>query len=397
MDESSYNRNLFLRSIIMKTNSANKSGFVKVALIVPVLSLSALSCYFGYGVPGSSENRPPQDWPGEIPAVEEYFSAAVDDCGLEVEASTIDFGVVYEGTKSSYPLKLKNVADHAIDVIGANASCGCTTVHTKTPFRLAPGEERELTIQMNSSNNVGDLKKTVTVFVREGQSHFKFPVAVQAHSIALIDVDRREVDFGMVKDSETATVDIGITLNHEADNNRATAPVYVAACPKGVRAELVEVAARGKGVRKWTLRVSVEGQQIPEDLIDGDLVVVTPSTVERVLRIPVRAKQHTFLSCEPARVNFDVVREAKDTIESVAISCLEGHDYEVLSVEIVDGPEFLKAEYDSESGKVSLKIDLKSDTRGFFRNHLQVRYRCDEGSRQTLVIPVSGYRLANGG
>jgi hypothetical protein len=67
----------------------------------------------------------------------------------------------------------------------------------------------------------------------------------------------------------------------------------------------------------------------------------------------------------------------------------------VTEVEIQDRPEFLTAEFDVEHSSVLLKIDPASEAKGFFKTLLRVRYYCDQGPRQTLVIPVVGYRMAS--
>ena len=355
--------------------------------------LSAAVCHSSYvAAPESAETNHQE---GESPDIEEAFSDAVEKCGLHVEARTIDFGSVYEGTKSTYPLKMKNTSDHLIEVIGANASCGCTTVQTETPFSLKPGEERALTIQMNSSNNVGDMEKIVTVFVAEGESRFKFPVSVKARSIPLIHIDRREIDFGMVAASETTHMDVGIVLNFQSDDSSKSAPVSIAAAPAGVTAKLIEVEAPEGAARQWKLDVAVDGKNVPEESIDGDLILITPSTVESVVRIPVRARQHALVSCETGRVNFGAVRKESDLVESVRLSCPAGHEYNVTGIEIEDRPDFLTAEFDAEHSSVLVKIDPADEAKGFFKTKLRVRYSCDQGPRQTLVIPVVGYRMAS--
>lgn len=316
-----------------------------------------------------------------------------DECGLEFNADRVDFGTVFEGTKTSLAVKIRNQSDHMIEIVSASASCGCTSVLTQTPFQMAPGGERDLDIQMNTTNNIGELEKIVTVFVHDGQQRFKYPISVRAHSIPLVTIDRREFNFGMVKGDDRATAEMTVTLNHEPETASARPPVYIAATPDAVRAELSEVAPPDGSARQWKLSVTVDGREIPAESVDGDLVVVTPSTVEGIVRIPVRAKQHSFLKCSPGRICFGVIRDEPDAVEIIRLDCAEGHRYEVHSVEIVNGPPSLAVRYDHARQQVSATVDLDKAESGFFRARINVGYSCDGSSRQILNIPVTGYRL----
>lgn len=321
------------------------------------------------------------------------FDREVSRCGLELNANTVDFGTVFEGTKNTLAVTLTNTSDHEIQIASASASCGCTSVLTETPFQMPPGEERELVIQLNTNNNVGSLEKLVSVFVHEGQSRFKFPISVRANSIPLVTIDRRQVDFGMLKADDLAEADLTISLSHQVETSSTSPPVYIAAIPDGVKAELKEIEASNGSEREWNLKISVSGNEVPEESIDEDLIVVTPSTVEGVVRIPVRAMQHSYLSFEPGRVTFGVIRDQSDSIRTIQLECLEGHQYRITSVDIVDGPPFLTAKFDREQQQVLATVDPANAVRGFFKARILIRFSCDDGERQTLSIPVTGYRL----
>lgn len=360
------------------------------SFISPVLLLFSVVCYFSYGVSRSSSELISAP---EIPVEINTFSGVVSECGLKFEAGTVDFGTVFEGTKNSLAVKLINTSDHDIEVTSASASCGCTSVLTATPFRLNPGEESELEIQLNTRKNVGELEKIVNVFIAEGESHFRTPISVKANSLPLITLDGKAVDFGMVKATELPSRELTITLNHEIGSSDLTNPVYIASTPQGVRAELIETPAPEYAARQWKLKISADGALVPEQSIDGDVVVVTPSTVESRLRIPIRAKQFSFVGCEPGRVNFGIVEDGSDAAQIVKLTCSEGHRYKVESTEFPEESEFLKADYDPAERQLSIRVELSKTEKGFFKSQLRVRFLCDDGTRQTLMIPVTGYRL----
>ena len=58
--------------------------------------LSAAVCYSSFvAAPAAPESAETNHQEGESPGIEEAFSDAVEKCGLQLEARTIDFGSVY--------------------------------------------------------------------------------------------------------------------------------------------------------------------------------------------------------------------------------------------------------------------------------------------------------------
>jgi hypothetical protein len=372
-------------------------GFLQSTTLYSAACLSILTFCITAGL----SNAPEADSPATSQSAEEAsdtsedFSESVTDSGLQINSQTIDFGAVYEGTIVSHSLLLRNTAPHSVEVVGVNASCGCTTVDTEAPFTLKAGEERSVKIQLNTSNNVGQLEKHLTVFVHEKEARFKFPIALHVLSQPIVEIDQTEIDFGMVKATATASRDIIVSLFDETHRSSDDVPVHIATQPEGVSAKLTEIDAFENAARQWKLTLTVDGQDIPEESLDGDLIVMTPSTVEPIVRIPVRARQHSYVSCEPAQIAFGVIRNGSATDQTVQIRCLQKHRYDVQSVTFPEGPDFLNAEYDQEEGCIHVSVNRQQSQKGFFKALLQVRYFCDDGQRQSLVVPVSGYQLAS--
>ncbi|MCA9051932.1 MAG: DUF1573 domain-containing protein, partial [Planctomycetaceae bacterium] len=313
-----------------------------------VAALMAVSGWSNYTWNNTGSNSVPEDTLSDDPFAPSSDASDTKGSQLEFSTNTVNFGTVIEGTKNVFPVTLTNRSPHPIDVVSASASCGCTSVLTETPFSIPPGENRDLQIQLNTRNNVGDLEKRVTVFVHEGDKRFKFPVSVLAHSTPLVDIDQREMDFGMIKSAETAERTVNISVNHQATAVAAES-VYIATVPAGVRASLVESDDVIGDRRQWKLYVSISGRDVPEESLNEDLIIVTPSTVESVVRIPVRAKQHTLLRSTPDRVSFGVVRETSDVSRAIALTCPEEYPLEVLSVETPVGPEAVRTSYNEDS------------------------------------------------
>ena len=327
-------------------------------------------------------------------SIEAAVSEDAELCQLKLESHTIDFGRVFEGTKNRYSLSVTNASDEPVEVTSARATCGCTKVLTKTPFVVPPRQSRQLEVQMDTSRRTGPLTKTVNVFVSDRGAKFKLPVDVSAEARPLISVSTRRIEFGMLRPDQTEQREINITL-HDTDNKQAASGVQILQCPEHISAVVSDAAMSEQGERRVTVTVAVDGRKIPEESINEDLLLKTPSTVDGVLRIPVSAAQFSWVRSEPARIDFGVVRKPDDAVQTLRLEAVENHSWTIESVTLEDAPEYLTAERTNQ-GQVRLQLNTVTASKGFFNGMLKVRYRCDEGQRQSIVVPITGYRFTDG-
>lgn len=75
---------------------------------------------------------------------------------------TYDFGTVKDGEKVVHVYEFKNVGDQPLQILKAEASCGCTTPEwTKTP--ILPGKTGNIKVTFNSEGRVGPANKDISI------------------------------------------------------------------------------------------------------------------------------------------------------------------------------------------------------------------------------------------
>jgi hypothetical protein len=75
---------------------------------------------------------------------------------------TYDFGTVKDGEKVVHVYEFKNVGDQPLQILKAEASCGCTTPEwTKTP--ILPGKTGNIKVTFNSEGRVGPAIKDISI------------------------------------------------------------------------------------------------------------------------------------------------------------------------------------------------------------------------------------------
>src|SRR5690554_833231 len=68
--------------------------------------------------------------------------------------NTFDFGKVVEGELVTHEYEFKNVGDQPLQILKAEASCGCTTPEwPKSP--VMPGKTGKIKVSFNSEGRVG--------------------------------------------------------------------------------------------------------------------------------------------------------------------------------------------------------------------------------------------------
>jgi len=81
---------------------------------------------------------------------------------IEFEDMTWDFGEITEGDIVKKNFKFKNVGNAPLQIIGADASCGCA--RPTVPFLdIAPGETNQIGITYNSVNKDGDQEPEIII------------------------------------------------------------------------------------------------------------------------------------------------------------------------------------------------------------------------------------------
>lgn len=75
---------------------------------------------------------------------------------------TYDFGTVKEGVDVVHEYEFKNVGDQPLQILRADASCGCTTPEwPKTP--VLPGKSAKVKVTFKSQGRVGPVNRDITI------------------------------------------------------------------------------------------------------------------------------------------------------------------------------------------------------------------------------------------
>lgn len=75
---------------------------------------------------------------------------------------TYDFGTVTDGEKVTHVFEFKNVGDQPLQILRAEASCGCTTPEF-SPRPVMPGKTGSIKVTFDSAGRVGPTHKDISI------------------------------------------------------------------------------------------------------------------------------------------------------------------------------------------------------------------------------------------
>lgn len=110
-----------------------------------------------------------QDTSGEITSDDIYFddgyNQRVDNNlpKLTFENTDFNFGIIIEGEVVRHTYKFKNTGKSDLIISDVHPSCGCTTSKEFTKEPIKPDGEGEITVEFDSQNRAGDVKKSISV------------------------------------------------------------------------------------------------------------------------------------------------------------------------------------------------------------------------------------------
>jgi len=91
-----------------------------------------------------------------------FVSALLAQPRISVDRTTVDLGVIYNGTVRKARVVVKNIGKDTLKILGVHTSCGCTTV--KRPrVTLKPGESDAVEVEFNSTGFRGKITKQVSI------------------------------------------------------------------------------------------------------------------------------------------------------------------------------------------------------------------------------------------
>ena len=92
---------------------------------------------------------------------------------LEVLKTQYDFGKVNEGKVVDHVFTIKNSGDSLLTIKEVKTSCGCTAAMVNKK-ELAPGEEGELKVELNTANRSGKMTRNITIISNDPKEPQKY-------------------------------------------------------------------------------------------------------------------------------------------------------------------------------------------------------------------------------
>jgi len=139
-------------------------------------------------------------WPRQAIVIQDVPKMTDNNSGLTLQPYAIDFKVLDEGDIYKDSFQIRNALSVPVTIMGFKSSCGCARIVTKNAVgKLAPGESRDMDIEINSKSTVGYQEFLFLVKTDRGGVVFKVSGYVRAGGVYY----PKEIDFGTLCQSES--------------------------------------------------------------------------------------------------------------------------------------------------------------------------------------------------
>ena len=186
-----------------KTQTTPRCGVSPIALALTLYGVSSLVSPLAARPPSGSdgdEARSTAESPEKEPVV------------LTVDEPVYPWGSVFQGEIVEHTFVLKNTTEHAVTIQEVKPNCGCTVARgDPRGKRLDPGDSIELTLQVDTSQLDGTVKKEATIHI-EGQKQHAAILHLKGEVRRVFELEPRVLRLEVVRDGALPASNLRVVL-----------------------------------------------------------------------------------------------------------------------------------------------------------------------------------------
>lgn len=293
---------------------------------------------------------------------------------VEAPESTYHFGTVLQGEQVRHAFTIRNTGQGILVLGTPTASCGCTAANP-TRMRLAPGEEAQIAVTLDTHFDKGSSVNTVTVLTNDPKTP-KVVMTLEGDVKVQVDAEPSTVAFGKVRHGRTEMRQVLVSDLGTGGGFRINAI-------KNPNANVrVEQAARTDGKPGAVLNVSLSGSAPLGPFAD----TITVDTSRAELKIDVFGVVTGDLDVEPPQVSFGIVPHHESAVRILRLTNQGEATVKVLAVETTNQSVSAEVEAVKPGREYKITLALRKNTPdGQLRGELAIH--TDDPRQPTLRVP----------
>jgi hypothetical protein len=301
----------------------------------------------------------------------------------EVDNKVFDFGAVLNAVPVAHVFKIRNTGTGTLLIGGVQTSCGCTAAKP-TKSDLAPGEESDLAVTLDTRFDKGPATRTITVFTNDPKAQ-KIVLTIKGDVKLQVEAVPAQVSFGDVRHGIEQTRQVLLT---DLVSGPATPP------PSAFKVQSVSNASpnikvtpapRNDGKPGAALTVTLLGT-MPLGAFD-DTIKVTTSRAP--VDITVFGTVQGDITVKPAQVSFGVVPHHQATMRMVRLVNAGNRALKVTGVKSSNLSVSATVEPVTPGKEFRVTLALQPNTPdGALRG--QIAITTDDPVQQTVSLPFYG-------
>jgi hypothetical protein len=231
--------------------------------------------------------------PGNCLAQEKAEGEKTGEPRIEVDNDVYNFGEIYRGSLLNHTFKIKNSGDADLIISDVKKDCGCTVFKLPKDV-LAPGEEMEINVKVNTISQEGEIDKKVILYTNDRLDVEKL-LSIIGKVLITATIDPPKVRLREVKPGDEIPEQVVRVIPEEGYDLQVT----------NVISNNPNISARIIGADEEGTKIGVNiSSDTDKSFVTGGIRVISNLQEEPFLRIPVKVSIVQPYILSPKSLNF---------------------------------------------------------------------------------------------
>ncbi len=285
---------------------------------------------------------------GSPAAQEKTEGDKVGEPRIEVDNEVYSFGEVYRGTLLDHTFKIKNAGDADLVISNVDRDCGCTIFKLPKDI-LAPGEEAEINVKVNTLSQEGEIDKKVTLTTND-RLEPETILSITGKVLRIAAIEPSKIRLRDIRPGEEIPEQIVRIIPEKGYDVKV----------QSVISNNPNISARLVGSDEKEIRIGVKiSSNTDKSFVMGNVRAMTNREEEPVLRIPVKVSIHQPYILSPRRLSFtDIPVDIEEPLGySIVIQNKETEPLKILDVK--NRSEFIEFTLTTLEAGMKYKLNVK--------------------------------------
>jgi hypothetical protein len=286
--------------------------------------------------------------PGNCNAQEKAESEKAGEPKIEIDNAVYNFGEVYRGSLVNHSFKIKNSGDADLIIKKVDKDCGCTVFKLPKDV-IAPGEEVEVNVKVNTLSQMGEIDKKIRL-TNNDRSEPELLLSMVGKVLITATIDPPKVKLREIKPGDEIPEQVVWIIPEEGYDLKVTS--VISSNPR--------ISARIIGVDENGTKIGVNiSTDTDKSFVVGQIRAISNLQEELFLTIPVRVNIVQPYILSPRRLEFTNIPLDIETPLGYSIIVLNNETEPLKIKDIKNNSEYIEYKLTTVEAGIKYKLTVR--------------------------------------